>query len=664
MKTYLLVLSGCLSALFCLCANENVSASASVSYYISPEGNDNNSGTSASSPWQTLDKVNSGRFSRGDKVLFECGGKWYGQLNIPASGVTFGAYGSGDKPVIHGWKTLTGWTNEGGGLYSITNNNLLQTARILTIDGQVQNKGRFPKVKWHPITKAEENYYIYSNQLNGSPNFTGAEIVCNKNDWVIDVGIITSHDGGSINYTGTSWYPQKNDHGFFIQNHINCLTEPGDWMFDGNAKKLTMYFGEENPDNYVVKASSVDDVIVIDGKSDVVIENISIQGSNRTGIRFTGYPTLNILINSCDILFSGFNGIYLDPGAGWPEQITINDCLFEETKFCGIDTRDSYHVTITNNIFKCTYLDPGSSVNGDASGCPINLGGGYRNGHFTVAGNEIYNSGSHGINFKGSHILIEKNIISRYGLTHTDVGGIYCFGSQESSRVEKEPHHIHIDRIVRKNIISNPDYETPILQSGAVLEYGIYFDSKTPNVVCTDNICIDTGSGFFTNSGFNLELKRNLFYKQRKHGAEFHAIWSDTPIKNIEFQDNIIYAPGEAILLFNNKYGLIDEFGAFDNNYYLKPDEGIYVKTHRDWITHEDLTLSQWRTNYGNDLNTKTSPTTSTVSDIYYNPQKECNLNIDVGTNRIDIHGNPITENIITLKPFEGMIVLEGEPRF
>ncbi len=452
-------MSGCLSALFCVFTSENVSASASVFYYISPGGNDNNSGTSASSPWQTLNKVNSGRFSPGDKVLFERGGKWYGQLRIPASGITIGAYGSGDKPVIHGWKTLTGWTNEGGGLYSITDISLHETARILTIDGEVRNKGRFPKVHWHSITKAEGNYYIYSELLSGSPNFTGAEIVCNKNDWVIDVGTITSHNGGSINYTGTSWYPQKNDHGFFIQNHINCLTGPGDWMFDGNARKLTMYFGEENPDKYIVKVSSVDDVILIDGKSDVVIDNISIQGSNRTGIRLTGFPTLNILINSCDILFSGFNGIYMDPGTGWPEHITINECLFEDTSFSGIDTRDSYHVTITNNIFKRTYLDPGSSVNGDASGCPVTLGGGYRNGHFTVTGNEIYDSGSHGINFRGSHILIEKNIISRFGLTHPDVGGIYSFGKDQSS----SPGDVYINRTVRKNIISNPDYVIPVL---------------------------------------------------------------------------------------------------------------------------------------------------------------------------------------------------------
>ena len=656
-KGALLFLSAFLPGLFCLCANDDLSASASVSYYISPEGNDNNSGTSASYPWQTLDKVNSRRFSPGDKVLFERDGKWYGQLKIPASGITFGAYGSGEKPVIHGWKTLTGWTNEGGGLYSITDNNLLETARILTIDGEVRNKGRFPKVHWHPITKAEGNYYIYSELLNGSPNFTGAEIVCNKNDWVIDVGTITSHNGGSINYTGTSWYPQKNDHGFFIQNHINCLTGPGDWMFDGNAKKLTMYFGGENPDNYLVKVSSVDDVIVIDGKSDVVIENISIQGSNRTGIRLTGNPTLNILINSCDILFSGFNGVYLDPGAGWPEHITVNECLFEDTMLSGIDTRDSYHVTITNNIFKRTYLDPGSSVNGDASGCPVNLGGGYRNGHFTVTGNEIYDSGSHGINFRGSHILIEKNIISRFGLTHSDVGGIYSFGKYQSST----PGVVHIDRTVRNNIISNPDYVTPVLNSGNILEMGIYFDSKTSNVICTDNIIIETGTGFYTNSGFNLELKRNIIYKPRKHGAEFHSIWADTPISNIDFQDNKIYSPGEAILLLNNKYGLIDEFGRFDNNYYLKPDDGIYVKTHKGWTNYENFTLSQWKTRYGNDLNTKTSPTTSEVSDIYYNITDRVKK-IDIGTNRIDINGNPVNENFISFEPFEGMIVLEGEP--
>ena len=634
---------------------------ASSSYYVSPMGNDSNNGTSPSSPWQTLNKVNLRRFNQGDKILFERGGEWYGQLNVPGSGITISAYGSGNKPVIHGWKTLTGWINEGGGLYSITNKNLLETARILKINGEVRNKGRFPKDEWHPITKAENNYSIYSDLLSGSPNYTGAEIICNKNDWVIEPGNITSHNGGTITYKGTSHYSQSPNHGFFIQQHINCLTQFGDWMYDGNAKKLTMYFGAENPDRYIVKVSSVEDVVLVNRKSDVVIKNLSIQGSNSSGIRFNGSPTQNNLIQDCEILFSGLNGIYLDPSAGWPEHITIDGCLFMDTKLSGIDTRDSYHVTVTNSAFIRTYLDPGSSVYGDPAGNPIRLGNGYRNGYFNIVGNRIYYCGATGINFRGSHILIEKNIIYKYGLTNVDVGGIKCIGDQETIRIPKEPYHKHEDRIVRKNIVINPDFVPPLL-SGSDFIMGIYFDDLSPNIIFEDNIVIQGGYGFYSCSNIGIELRGNIFYKLNKSAVQFHDDNKLQHMSGIDFQNNIVYAHNEGCITFNTGYGNPENYGIFDKNYYIKPRGGELVQTHKMWsnrIYYDNL--PDWRAAHGHDLNTKASPTQSTVSELYFNPNRTGNIEVDIGNNRIDISGNPITNRIVTLAPFEYILVLEGE---
>lgn len=70
-------------------------------YYISPNGNDSNSGTSKDYPWKTLKKVNSVGFSAGSTVFFERGGLWRGSLNIRPS-VTYSAYGEGEKPTFYG----------------------------------------------------------------------------------------------------------------------------------------------------------------------------------------------------------------------------------------------------------------------------------------------------------------------------------------------------------------------------------------------------------------------------------------------------------------------------------------------------------------------------------------------------------------------------------
>jgi hypothetical protein len=53
-------------------------------------------------------------FNPGDNIYFERGQTWRERLNIPSSGnssdpITFGAYGSGAKPIINGADLMTNW---------------------------------------------------------------------------------------------------------------------------------------------------------------------------------------------------------------------------------------------------------------------------------------------------------------------------------------------------------------------------------------------------------------------------------------------------------------------------------------------------------------------------------------------------------------------------
>lgn len=76
-------------------------------YYISPTGSDSNSGTAVSSPWQTINKVNSTTLLPGDQVLFQGGatfsGKIYvkpGESGTATSPITISSYGTG-KAIIN-----------------------------------------------------------------------------------------------------------------------------------------------------------------------------------------------------------------------------------------------------------------------------------------------------------------------------------------------------------------------------------------------------------------------------------------------------------------------------------------------------------------------------------------------------------------------------------
>ncbi len=79
-----------------------------TTYYVdSTSGNDDDSGTSLSTAWKTLARVNATVFSPGDRILFKSGSTWTGQLWPKGSGterqpIMIDKYGGEPKPVING----------------------------------------------------------------------------------------------------------------------------------------------------------------------------------------------------------------------------------------------------------------------------------------------------------------------------------------------------------------------------------------------------------------------------------------------------------------------------------------------------------------------------------------------------------------------------------
>jgi hypothetical protein len=76
-------------------------------YYVSSSGNDSNSGTSSSSAWHSISKVNSVHLNAGDTILFQ-GGQTFGGGLKPQNGgnsstaINFGSYGSGRATIKSG----------------------------------------------------------------------------------------------------------------------------------------------------------------------------------------------------------------------------------------------------------------------------------------------------------------------------------------------------------------------------------------------------------------------------------------------------------------------------------------------------------------------------------------------------------------------------------
>lgn len=70
-------------------------------YYFAADGKDSNDGLSPETPKQTIDALTKLTLKSGDVVLFKRGDTFRGKFSA-AAGVTYSAYGEGDKPTING----------------------------------------------------------------------------------------------------------------------------------------------------------------------------------------------------------------------------------------------------------------------------------------------------------------------------------------------------------------------------------------------------------------------------------------------------------------------------------------------------------------------------------------------------------------------------------
>jgi len=166
-------------------------------YYVSNGGSDLNSGKSSRTAWATLSKVSNADLKDGNTVLFERGGTWRGSLTAKA-GVTYSAYGSGDKPEIFGslqnysvrekWKG-TGTPNvyvydqvfsNDAGVLVFNGGEFYTCKKVVGLDGFT---GDISQLKndlemFHGLT--DKKIYLYSDKGNPADRFSSIEF-CLKN---------------------------------------------------------------------------------------------------------------------------------------------------------------------------------------------------------------------------------------------------------------------------------------------------------------------------------------------------------------------------------------------------------------------------------------------------------------------------------------------------
>lgn len=635
-----------------------------MQYFVdSSAGDDTHSGVSNTTPWKTIAKVNSTTLHAGDSVLLKCGSSWFETLSISQNGtlsspITFSSYGSGALPNLTGFLTTSGWINQGGGIWSFTDGTLGANVNSLTIDGANQGLGRFPRTGYNTYGSFSGLTSITDIGLANSPSFIGGEVVIRKNHFILTRGTITGQTGGTITYTTplTSANNPTANYGYFVQNHINCLTQFGDWCYSASTNTISMYFGSDLPTNHVINVSALNNLVnFTSNKNYNRFVGINFTGANQYSVNSV-YGGIDNQFVSCSSSFTGIRDFWL-AGAN---NNTVDNCLFTDSQNNAVTLSDA----TGNNRVVNNYLNRIGAIAGMGQSdtvtnsfgnyCGIELGFAFTANNNVIQNNVVLNCGSNAIASAGDNLLIDSNYVDTCCSVLDDGGGIYIGGQQGTPRV-------YTSRTVSNNIVFN-SLGAPLGTTGTNQGNGIYLDDNSSQVTVIQNTVANCGQhGYFFHNNHNINCLNNMGYNNTVSQYSFvhDNVQTAAVMANLLFNANTAISSnsGQMCVLFqsiasNSSPSDVSALTANNNYYGSVVSNTFLLKTQFTGFSAVINDLNGWKALFtGQEINSSVTDFSTFASYRFDYNATQSNQAINLVDNFQDIRLNQYTGNI-TLAPF------------
>jgi len=632
----------------------------STNYYVKTGGSDAAAGTSDATAWATIGKVNTewaaGTFAPGDSILFNRGDTFSDATLMPdesgtsGSPITISSYGTGDKPLISGWTTISSWTSEGGGIYSATVT-CESTPYVVSLDGANTPMGRWPNSDFVMYDSYSSNNSITDATLNSAViDWTGAEVVIRIRLFGSNRRTIRSHSGSTIIFDAAGSTLEAG-FGFFIQNNLSTLDAYGEWYHNQSTNTFYMYFGAETPGDHTVMVASRDLGLYAESVSYITVGDLAFEGYNVAAVDLNATPYFTL--TNCDISFS-FNGVRGSrSGGNTSPSCTFTYNTFEDIGNNGISLFNAnnqhqfINATIGHNTFNRIGLLIGQGEPYGYSGfTAINYH--YTNGTNTesiIEYNTVDSVGGIGIRFEVDKTEIRYNKISNYIMSLGDLGGIYTYNGAVG-RVGYVHHNIIIDGV--------GSIQGTSTTSAAIA--GIYCDNSAVGIRWENNIIAGNDTyyyfGYLGNGNSNGTIKDNVFFNNdralRITASSSHA--------NCDITGNIFFARTASQTTFNINVDLTAST-VTNYNYYCSPidnDASGYIVYNKVGTTLAGLQAAR-----GQDANSADSPTSvSSDSEIHfiYNDSTTTKL-WTLSAPMVDV-ANTTYSSKVSLEPFTSLILL------
>ncbi len=463
-------------------------------YYVSNSGSDSNSGTSTSLPWKTLDKVNSSSFKPGDQMLFKRGDEWTGTISVTSSGsnsgsIVYGAYGTGENPIIYGSQLLSGWTRHSANIYkAICNSGVTQ----LFLNDTRLNVARYPNEGNLSVSNVNSSVQFTSNGIKsaGANYYKGAKLNITTNEWRLDSRDVIASSGQTLTLDSETSYGLSKGQHFFLVNKLEFLDQPGQWYFDEATKTVYLWTPKgDSPDNYKVRGSIYSDGITVVNKNYITVKDLNLWQHSDRGINSAG---ANNTFENNSILYPETIGI-LNKG----DNCKISGNTINGINHIGI-SHSGANGNISGNEILNTALFNNLGIKGmDGYSQAVASGG----DNTTISYNRVINAGYNGIAWAGQNCNLSYNYIENVCTYLFDGGAIYTYSPDVNKLVSS-------GSVVSHNIIYN-------CRGTAAL----YMDNRTRDVLLEYNTVVNDGTGgnygMFFHDNKNVKARYNTIFNMK-----------------------------------------------------------------------------------------------------------------------------------------------------
>lgn len=481
----------------------------SADYFISNNGNDSNNGLSAMYPWRTIQKLNSmmSSFIPGDRILFERGGYFVGQINVTCSGsrnepVTFGAYGAGTDPFISGSLPVKNWKLQSNGIYA---------AEVDTVVGNLffnfnqMTTARYPNSGYKKVKSSLRNPRtgFHDNTLSQKDNYwNGSRAIIRTNNWTIEYSKIKAFKGGSVLLTDPTKFDIEKDWGYYIDDKLSLLDTINEWYFEdkGNGGGV-LYFkpppGTDPAVAFTEAAFISIGFFALNEISNIVIRDLRIINQIDYGIYLNGGST-NVRIENCTFYGQIMTALFL------PRKTfgaSVINCRFRDINGKAVYFIDSRRSLVKECVFENIGMKPGHGTTGTSFGMSalVMLAS---DSNYAI-GNYIHRVGSNAINMIGRGNTVSENVVRSVLLFLNDGGGIKSYGESTSGTVWRN----NFVSDVAGNILGTPSRTR-------YMSYGLYPDAGCRNMLLENNTVERCrGAGIFFYEGcLDNSVSNNICY--------------------------------------------------------------------------------------------------------------------------------------------------------